>query len=38
LKWLENGAKPSDTVREILAKEGILKEFHDAKTISKKAK
>ncbi|CRX37280.1 / rpsP / 30S ribosomal protein S16 /:157828 Forward [Candidatus Hepatoplasma crinochetorum] len=38
LKWLNNGAKPSDTVREILSKEGILKEFHDAKTKSKKAK
>ncbi|BDV03420.1 MAG: 30S ribosomal protein S16 [Candidatus Hepatoplasma scabrum] len=31
LKWLNNGAKPSDTVRELLSKEGILKEFHDAK-------
>lgn len=38
LKWLNNGAKPSDTVREILSKEGILKEFHDSKQKSKKAK
>ena len=37
LKWLNNGAMPTDTVRDILSKEGILKEFHEAK-MSKKAK
>ena len=37
LKWLNNGATPTDTVRDILSKEGILKEFHEAK-MSKKAK
>lgn len=26
--WLKNGAKPSDTVRSILKKEGILYRFH----------
>lgn len=31
LKWLGNGAQPSDTVRNILSKEGIMKQFHDAK-------
>ncbi len=31
MKWLNNGAKPSDTVRSILSKEGIMKEFHEAK-------
>ena len=36
LKWLENGAEPTDTVRSILSKEGILKEFHDKKMASKK--
>ena len=25
LKWLNNGAMPTDTVRDILSKEGILK-------------
>ena len=35
LKWLNNGATPTDTVRDILSKEGILKEFHESK-ISKK--
>lgn len=37
LKWLNNGATPTDTVRDILSKQGILKEFHEAK-MSKKAK
>ena len=31
LAWLENGAQPSDTVRNILSKEGVLKKFHDSK-------
>ncbi|KRL38674.1 30S ribosomal protein S16 [Liquorilactobacillus uvarum DSM 19971] len=31
LNWLGNGAQPSDTVRNILAKEGIMKKFHEAK-------
>lgn len=31
LKWLGNGAKPSDTVRHLLSKQGIMKKFHDSK-------
>ncbi|WP_028273054.1 30S ribosomal protein S16 [Atopococcus tabaci] len=31
LKWLKDGAKPSDTVRNILSKEGIMQKFHEAK-------
>ena len=31
LKWLHNGAQPSDTVRNILSKEGIMKRFHEEK-------
>lgn len=31
IKWLNNGAKPSDTVRSILSKEGLMKEFHESK-------
>lgn len=31
LKWLNDGAKPSDTVRELLSKEGIMKTFHESK-------
>lgn len=35
MKWLNNGAIPSDTVRSILSKEGIMKKFTDAKKASK---
>ncbi|AUJ30072.1 MAG: 30S ribosomal protein S16 [Liquorilactobacillus hordei] len=31
LNWLSNGAQPSDTVRNILSKNGVMKKFHDAK-------
>lgn len=31
LKWLREGAKPSDTVKNLLSKEGIIKKFHDEK-------
>jgi len=36
LAWLENGAKPTDTVRSILSKEGIIKEFTASKVKSSK--
>jgi small subunit ribosomal protein S16 len=31
LKWLQNGAKPSDTVRNLFSKQGIMEKFHNAK-------
>ncbi len=31
LKWLGEGAKPSDTVKDLLSKEGIMKIFHESK-------
>jgi len=31
LKWLNNGAVPTDTVRSILSKAGVMKKFHDQK-------
>ncbi|MEG0360175.1 MAG: 30S ribosomal protein S16 [Longicatena sp.] len=31
IKWLKNGAQPSDTVRNILSKEGIMKRLHEEK-------
>lgn len=31
MKWLSNGAQPSDTVRTLLSNEGVMKAFHDAK-------
>ncbi|GBD62125.1 30S ribosomal protein S16 [Tetragenococcus halophilus subsp. halophilus] len=35
LNWLAKGAQPSDTVRNILSKEGIMKKHHDAKNAKK---
>jgi small subunit ribosomal protein S16 len=35
LEWLANGAQPSDTVKNILSKAGVLKKFHEAKYKSK---
>ena len=32
MKWLHNGAQPSDTVRNILSKQGIMKRLHDEKS------
>ena len=29
LKWLNDGAKPSDTVRDLFSKSGILTKFHE---------
>ncbi|EIU6155020.1 30S ribosomal protein S16 [Listeria monocytogenes] len=31
LKWMHNGAKPSDTVRNLLSREGIMEKFHKQK-------
>ena len=31
LKWLNEGAIPTDTVRNLLSKEGIMKKFADSK-------
>lgn len=31
LKWLQDGAKPSDTVRNLLSAQGIMEKFHNAK-------
>lgn len=31
LKWLGNGATPTDTVRSLLSKEGIMTKFHAVK-------
>ncbi|EFR31133.1 30S ribosomal protein S16 [Eremococcus coleocola] len=31
LKWLANGAQPSDTVRNLFSKQGIMQKFHDSK-------
>ena len=31
MNWLSNCAQPSDTVRNILSKQGVMKKFHEAK-------
>ena len=35
LKWLNNGAIPTDTVRSILSKEGIMAKYAEAKKSGK---
>lgn len=31
MKWLKDGAQPSDTVRNLLSNEGIMKRLHEEK-------
>ncbi|MBQ1812324.1 MAG: 30S ribosomal protein S16 [Bacilli bacterium] len=31
MKWLKNGAIPTDTVRNILSRAGVMEKFHNAK-------
>ena len=31
LKWLQTGAKPSDTVRNLFSNQGIMEKFHNVK-------
>ncbi len=31
LKWLSEGAKPTDTVRNLFSKQGIMAKYHDSK-------
>lgn len=38
MKWLKNGAQPSDTVRNILSRQGVMKKFHEEKLAAKKEK
>ncbi len=35
LKWLNNGAIPTDTVRSILSKEGIMRKYAEQKKAGK---
>ena len=36
--WLSNGAQPTDTVRDLLKGQGILKELHEQKMTKKESK
>ncbi|WP_025785075.1 30S ribosomal protein S16 [Sporosarcina sp. D27] len=31
LDWMQKGAKPSDTVRNLLSEQGIMEKFHNVK-------
>lgn len=31
LTWLSQGAKPTDTVRSLLSKQGIMQKYHESK-------
>lgn len=35
LKWLSNGAIPTDTVRDLFRKQGIMEKFHHSKMTKK---
>jgi small subunit ribosomal protein S16 len=35
LKWLKDGAKPTDTVKSLLSKTGIMRKFHEQKQSGK---
>ena len=36
VKWLHNGAKPSDTVRKLLSDQGVMERFHNEKLENRK--
>ena len=38
LKWLNNGAIPTETVRDLLSKQGVMKKFHESKMTKKEGK
>ena len=38
LAWLHNGATPTDTVRDILSRAGLMKKFHESKMTKKEDK
>lgn len=37
LYWMKQGAQPTETVRSILRKQGVLKQYHEEKVTAKKA-
>ena len=38
MKWLNDGAIPTDTVRNLLSKKGIMEKFHYQKNAKKESK
>ena len=35
MKWLNNGAIPTDTVRDLLRKQGVMEKFHNIRMTKK---
>lgn len=35
MDWLQKGAQPSDTVRNLLSKQGIMQKYHEARFAKK---
>lgn len=38
LYWLRCGAQPTDTVRSLLRRKGVMKEYHETKVAERKAR
>ena len=38
IDWIKNGAQPTDTVRSLLSKKGIMKKIHEERKAAKAAK
>ena len=36
MAWIKNGAQPTDTVRSLLSKKGIMKKIHEERKAAKK--
>ncbi len=37
ISWIKNGAQPTDTVRSLLSKQGIMKKIHEERKANKTA-
>ena len=37
ISWIQNGAQPTDTVRSLLSKQGIMKKIHEERKAKKSA-
>lgn len=38
ISWIKDGAQPTDTVRSLLSKKGIMKKIHEERKAAKAAK
>ncbi|MCL4493302.1 MAG: 30S ribosomal protein S16, partial [Firmicutes bacterium] len=37
VRWIQNGAQPTDTARSLLRRTGILRKVHELKQLNKKS-